>query len=293
MGTYELTNNLAAGVVCNYRFRPRPIPFPHGYPPPNEDHEDNEFLLRCFPQPWLRDGDIAFNTPPQRTLKNVSLVDETTHIVDDVDPTKRFKFQVENVSPGTTREITIPDEDFEIITPSSTTTLTFKDITGITNSVGATQLETGGPPVNIVGSAPPAAGYALISTSATSASWQIPGGGMAGKISYVLNNDKFVAVTTSYTCIGTFSWSQIRNVSYANGVVILHTTIVDRNLDVRLRNITNGMDLGSLAGISSTGVYTFTILLPTANSTLELQIRKNTTGGTSPMVEGVSLEFDQ
>lgn len=295
MSTYELTNNLAS-VVCNYRHRPPPIPFPHGYPPPHEDHVDEEMLLRCFPQPWLRDGDIAYNTPPHRTLKNISLIDEKTHIVDDLDQSKRFKFQVDNVSTGTTREITIPDEDFTLITPSSSTTMTNKTLTGVTNSVGATQLETGGSPVTILGTAPPAAGYALISTGSTSATWQIPaggGGGMSGKISYTLNNGKFAVTNTEYKTIGTLSWSQVRNFGYANGVVIFHTTISDRNLDVKLRNITSGTDLGSLTNVTSTGVYTFIIASPTANSTLELQVRKNVNGGNSPIIEGVSIEFDQ
>ena len=291
MSTFELTKNLSAGVVCDYRNRPPPPPFPHGYPLPCED---NPLLLRCFPDPWLRDCNIAFNTPPMRTLKNVSLIDEYTHIVDDGDQSKRFKFQVENVTTATTREITIPDEDFTLITQTSSDTLTNKDITGLTNTVGATQFETSGAPVVITSTAPPGPGYALITTSAGVATWQDPtASGSLGKISYTLSNNKFAAVDTTYTPVSTFSWFQSRYMGYTGGIVIFHATIADRNLDVRLRNITTGTDLGSITGITGTGIQTFMITLPTANSTIQLEIRKNLPAGTSPVLEGASLEFDQ
>jgi hypothetical protein len=290
----SLINGQSASVVRDYRNRPPPMPNPHGYP---IACIDNELLLRCFPDPWLYECDFAFRTPPHKVVKNVDLIDVSTHIIDDLDHSKRFKFQVENVSINTTRTITIPDEDFTLITPSSNVTLTNKTIVGNTNTVGATQLETSGVAVQITGSAPPGANYVLVTTNSNTATWQHfsggGGGGGAGKIAYTLNNGKFMATPTSYTSISTFSWIQARYLGYLNGIVIFHATITDRNLDVKLRNITAGVDLGSITNISATGVYTFNILAPTMNAHLELQIRKTLSGGASPVIEGVSLEFDQ
>lgn len=289
----SLINGQSASVIRDYRNRPPPPPNPIPYLIPIAD---NDLLLRCFPDPYIYGNDFAFRTPPHKIIKNADLIDASTHIVDDLDQSKKFKFQVENVSINTTRTITIPDEDFTLITPSSNVTLTNKTIVGNTNTVGATQLETSGTPVQISGTAPPGPNYILVTTNTNTATWQSytgGGGGVAGKIAYTLNNGKYASVSTIFTSISTFSWIQSRYSAYLNGIVIFHATVSDRNLDVKLRNITTGVDLGSLTNIASTGVYSFSIILPTANAHIELQIRKTLAGGTSPIIEGISLEFDQ
>ena len=270
----------------------RPPP-PFAYPIP---HIDSRFLLQIYPRPWVYEGEIAYGRNATKTLTNINLIDATTHIIDDVDRTKRFKFQVDQISSGTTREITIPDEDFTMITPSNGVVFTNKNMTGNTNTVGATQFETSGLPVIITGSAPTAVGQALVATSLTTATWQPVGGGGgggSGNIAYPLVTIQQFVPFTTYTRSSSFSWFHSRYSFYTFGIVLFHATIVDRNLDVRLRNITLGTDLGSLTTISSTGMYSFAIALPTANADLEIQVKKNVAGGTNPTIEYLSLEFSQ
>lgn len=291
--SFTVDQVLAASAYCDYRTRPPPIPFPGGYPPPFEDCEDNEFLLRCFPGPWLRDCNIAINSPPFIVLGNKSLIDVSTHIIDDLDNTKRFKFQVENVSPNTTREITIPDEDFTLITQTSSDTLTNKTIIGSTNMIGATQFETSGAPVLITSTAPPGAGYTLVTTSTGVATWQLGSSVVGGgNIAYTMTNNQTNVINTSYTTIGQMSWLQSRYSAYSSGIVIFHVEIADRNLDIRLQNVSTATTLGQLT-VSSSDTYSFAVTNPTINSILEIQVRKNNVGGISPLLKSVVLEFQE
>lgn len=280
---------LAASVYCDYQNRPPPSPFPPGYPFPCED---NELLLRCFPGPWLRDCNIAYNLPPYLTLGNKSLIDVSTHIIDDLDMTKRFKFQVAGVTSGTTREITIPDEDFTLITQTSTDTLTNKTIVGPTNMIGATQFETSGDPVVITGSAPPGPGYTLVTTSTGVANWQLGGGGGGGNIAYTLTTRETNVINIKYIGIGQMSWLQTRYSAYSSGTVVFYVAIGDRNLDIRLQDVTSATTLGQLTA-TGTNTYSFAVTVPSINSTLEIQVRKNGFGGISPVLKSIVLEFTE
>ena len=64
-----------------------------------------------------------------QTISNKSLVDASTHIVDDVDPTKRMKFQVAGVTTATTREFTVPDANTVLVGTDVTQTLSNKTLT--------------------------------------------------------------------------------------------------------------------------------------------------------------------
>ena len=281
----------ATDVAENDLFIRPPPPFP--YPAP---HTDDKLLLQIYPKPWFYDGEIAWGRVAVRTLTNINLIDATTHIVDDVDRTKKFRFQADQISTGTTREITVPDEDFTLITPSSSVTLTNKNMTGNTNTVGATQFETSGLPVVITSTAPTAIGQALVATSLTTATWQTVGGGGgggSGNIAYPLINIRQFVSSIVYARSSSFSWFHSRYSFYTFGVVLFHVTIGDRTLDVRLRNTTLATDLGSLTSISTTGMYSFTFTLPTANADLEIQMKKNVAGGVNPTIEYLTLEFSQ
>lgn len=280
----------ATDVADNDLFVRPPPPFT--YPTP---HVDDRLLLQIHPRPWVFDGEIAYGRNATKTLTNINLIDATTHIIDDIDRTKRFKFQADQITTGTTREITVPDEDFTMITPSSAVTFTNKNMTGNTNTVGATQFETSGLPVIITSTAPTAIGQALVATSLTTATWQTVGGGGggSGNIAYpLINIQQFVPFTT-YTRSSSFSWFHSRYSFYTFGIVLFHATVGDRTLDIRLRNTTLGVDLGSLTTIMTTGMYSFPITLPTANADLEIQVKKNAVGGVNPTIEYLSLEFSQ
>jgi hypothetical protein len=282
--------SLVTDVTDNQFFIRPPPPFP--YPAP---HVDDKLLLQAFPKSWLYDGEIAYGRIATRTLTNIDLIDATTHFVDDADRTKKFRFQADQITTGTTREITVPDEDFTMITPSSSVTLTNKTIVGNTNTVGATQLETSGLPVIITSSAPTAVGQALVATSPTTATWQTVGGGggSTGNIAYPLINIRQFVPNIAYATASRFSWIHSRYAFYTFGIVIFHATVSTRTLDIKLRNTTTSTDLGSLLGIAVSGIYSFTITLPTANADLEIQVKKNVAGGANPTIEYLTLEFTQ
>lgn len=283
--------SLVTDVTRNDFYIRPPPPMP--YPAP---HVDDKLLLQAFPKSWLFDGEVSYGRTTTKVLTNISLIDASTHIIDNVDRTKRFKFQADQISSGVTREITIPDEDFRMITPSTNDSFTNKTMTGLTNTVGATQLETSGLPVIITGSAPTAVGQALVATSLTTATWQTVGGGgggSAGKIAYPLTTIPQFVSNTAYATANHFAWVHSRYSFYTFGVVICHVTVGNRTLDIRVRNTTNSTDLGLLTTINTTGVYTFPIGLPTANANIEIQTKKNVPGGNNPTIEYLTLEFSQ
>jgi len=63
------------------------------------------------------------------TLSNKSLVDASTYIVDDVDPTKRVQLDVTGISTGTTKILTVQDSSDTIVGRNTTDTLTNKTLT--------------------------------------------------------------------------------------------------------------------------------------------------------------------
>lgn len=59
-----------------------------------------------------------YSSTATETLKNKSLEDNTTFIVDETDATKKVKFQVSGVTTATTRTVTVPDADGSILLSS-------------------------------------------------------------------------------------------------------------------------------------------------------------------------------
>lgn len=66
------------------------------------------------------------------TLTNKKLVDNSTTIVDNGDNTKQVAFQVSGVSAGTTRTLTVQDQDTTLVGRDTTDTLTNKTLTSPT-----------------------------------------------------------------------------------------------------------------------------------------------------------------
>jgi hypothetical protein len=84
---------------------------------------------------------ITRNTSTQ-TLTNKSLSDSTTYIIDDADTTKKVQFQVSSVTTGTTRTLTVPDENLTLAgrganTFTGTQTMSGKSIVDANASVAA------------------------------------------------------------------------------------------------------------------------------------------------------------
>jgi hypothetical protein len=60
---------------------------------------------------YLRAAVPPYSSTATETLKNKSLEDNTTLIVDDADNTKKLKFQVAGITTATTRTVAVPDAD--------------------------------------------------------------------------------------------------------------------------------------------------------------------------------------
>lgn len=68
-------------------------------------------------------------TTGTQTLSNKSLIDASTYIIDDIDNSKRFRFQVASVTTATTREFTVPNVDTTLVGTDATQTLSNKTLT--------------------------------------------------------------------------------------------------------------------------------------------------------------------
>jgi len=227
----------------------------------------------------------------------VSFVDETTFIIDDGDATKRFKFQADGIDPGVTRTYRVPNQDTDLVGTNVIQILTNKTMVGPTNQVGATQFETSNPfmPVIINNSAPTGAGQVLVTTNTSNAVWTDVSTIVSNEtITYTLMPNKVSAASTNLTAVANFPWSTARYGTYTNGVLILHTTVTNRDLDVQLYDVTNAVVLANQTGINTTGVLELPLTsLPINNANIILQISKDSGGGTSPTIEGCSLEFNK
>lgn len=175
----------------------------------------------------------------------------------------------------------------DIVINNLSQTLTNKSITGSTNTVHASHLQTTGAAVNVSAAAPPIVNQVLRTTSATTATWQTVGTTVA---TYQLVGPKAEATSTTFTAIGYFPWLDSRYSGYSSGIVVLRATIGNRNLIIRLRDVTNGATLGS-ATVSSTGSTSFAVSNPSADAQVELQVHKSAPGGVNPQIFGVVLEF--
>lgn len=113
------------------------------------------------------------------------------------------------------------------------------------------------------------------------------------RISYPLIPFKIIADSTAYKTVGYFIWNQSRYSNYSNGTMLFETVVVDRNLDLRLRDTTNLATVAeSLAMTISGFVLNSSFTNPTANARLEVQVRKASSGGTNPEIYAVALEWD-
>jgi hypothetical protein len=70
-----------------------------------------------------------------QTLTNKSFVDNSTFIIDDIDATKRIKFELAGILTGTTRIITIPDANVTLVDTDLTQTLSNKTIDADNNII--------------------------------------------------------------------------------------------------------------------------------------------------------------
>lgn len=96
----------------------------------------------------------------------------TDNLLDKTDVTKKLNISLANISPNTTRILSIPDANTTVVGTNVSQLLTNKTIQGVTNIVDADNLKTSGSSVNISAAAVPSIGQVLTASSSTSASWQ-------------------------------------------------------------------------------------------------------------------------
>lgn len=121
------------------------------------------------------DGDIV-GTISGQTLTNKSLVDNSTFIINNSDPTKKVNFDLSNVSTSNTRVFNFPNNNDTIVGTTAIQSISNKIITDSTltdntNVIRATQLATLGSDVVISGSTAPIAGQVLVAKTPTTAEW--------------------------------------------------------------------------------------------------------------------------
>lgn len=229
-----------------------------------------------------------------QTLTNKSLVDASTWIIGDVDPTKRMQFQVDTLVPtATTRTLTVPNANTTIVGTDATQTLTNKTITSGSNIVSADFLKTTGADVDVVSAAPPVAGYVLTATSATTATWQPGGAGSVRRATYTLVAPEVGIPNTAFVTIAYFPWVNARYSGYTNGVLIYRVIISGaKTATLRLRDVTTGTTLAINAGIALSGWYTTAVTNPVGDAQVELQVLRSAALGANPSILGVVMEFD-
>lgn len=151
--------------------------------------------------------------------------------------------------------------------------------TGVTGSTGATG-PTG--PYGPTGPTGP--------TGSTGATGPIgPGRG-----TYTMSTIRIVATveTPTWATPINFAWDYARyNPLYLNPVIIINTSIFDRNLNVRIIDSVNNV-LGGPQTITTDGIYIISFTKPTSNTNIQVQFNKSAFGGTSPIVNSVVMEFD-
>ena len=129
-------------------------------------------------------------------------------------------------------------------------------------------------------------------TGATGAGDTGPTGptGAAGNIAYTLLPGQAVASSTTFTAIGYFPWLDSRYSAYSAGTIVLRADIGNRDLTMRLQDVTNVATLGTIT-VTASGSTAFSVTNPASDAQVELQISKSAGGGTNPDIFGTVLEF--
>ena len=135
---------------------------------------DDYYYVGVPTQRWKRVNIVDLNATGNVnfTSAQLSLVDESTIIKDDIDNNKQFRFEANILTPNVLRILTIPDATTTLVGNNNTQSLTNKTIIDPTNIVRATQLATTGADVQISSASPPSPGQVLMATTSTSAQWQ-------------------------------------------------------------------------------------------------------------------------
>jgi hypothetical protein len=134
------------------------------------------------------------------------------------------------------------------------------------------------------------------SSTGTGLTWFDPAALMIPtQATYTLVKDRVKITNPNYQTIAYFPWLDSRYSSYTNGIIILRVAIFARDLEIRFRDVTNGVTLHASdpVVISASGSVSITLNAnPASDASVELQARKSAPGGMNPEVRGCVLEYD-
>lgn len=317
---------------------------------------------------------ITTNTNTQ-TLTNKDLVDASTNIIDDVDNTKKFQFQVSGVSTATTRVLTVPDANTTIVGTDVTQTLSNKTLTAprfvdlgfiadsngnemlifdlIASAVNNLQISNatstnfptlsavgddanvginiqpkGTGPVNFLGTTAQQAqirlfedvdngsNYVALQTpAALAANYTLtlpPDDGNSGqllrtdgsgvltwvdapsaRVSYRWLSDKLNVNITSPTIVAYHAWSNSNYTDLGSVMRIIFwaESLNNRSLTVTVHNGTSSIGTITVPSGTANGIQSFVCTKPSSDVRLELRVNKSGSGGTSPEIYGLQMEF--
>ena len=108
------------------------------------------------------------------SFSNKSLIDASTFIIDDVDATKKLRFECSPISTGQTRTVSMINENLTLVGTTNAQTLTNKNITDTGSNVTSNGLRSTTTTVNVSSAGAPAVGQILTATSSSAATWQAP-----------------------------------------------------------------------------------------------------------------------
>lgn len=117
------------------------------------------------------------------------------------------------------------------------------------------------------------------------------GPGSSVLATYTLIDVKTIANNPNWTPINEFAWLQSRYSTYVLGTVVTRVSVTNRNINIRLQDVTNNVTLGQVLNLGSSVSLAFPISNPTSDATLQLQVSKIGVGGANPEVHGAQLEF--
>ncbi len=109
-------------------------------------------------------------------------------------------------------------------------------------------------------------------------------------INFCMTNLIYRADSTAFQTITQLTWLDSRYRRFTESSFIADFIIYDRNLEWILYDVTNAVTLGTAIVVSS-GKNSYSISNPTSDTTIELRVRKTSSGGQAPEITSSTLEY--